>query len=179
MKNLVFCTLILLCLASIITTTSSCDKDKNNNTTKNDSIPAVSGKLFINEVFSKSISGTVNDWVELYNASDSTLYLSTSFTLTDSIDYAGKFPLTKKYYINPKSFLVIECDGIDTCTDAIHTSFKLSSTGEQFAIYNGTQQIDAVTFPDMSVGDVSYARTTNGGSNWAITNTPTKGASNN
>jgi len=160
--------------------TSGCKKDDPKPSNVLDTISAVKGKLYINEIFSKSnATPSINDWVELYNSSDSTLLISDSYTITDSLNFPSKFLLTKSYYIAPKSFLVIECDGLNECSDQIHSSFKLTSSGEQFGIFNGVELIDSISFPDMSVGDISYGRNSDGANGWTTFSTPTKGASNN
>lgn len=183
MKKIILFSLCFVALFMIVNTTTGCKKDKTPTPTPTpglDTVSAMKGKLFINEIFSKSNAATpINDWVELYNSSDSTLKLTTAYSITDSFGWNNKFLLTKDYYIAPKSFFVIECDGLNECSDAIHSSFKLSSTGEQFGIYNAGAIIDSVSFPDMSVGDISYGRTTNGGSTWSTFTSPTKGTSNN
>ena len=178
MKKLLVLFLVGIVSYSVMNVSSGCKKPVDN-VSINDTLPAMPGKLFINEIFSKSISGTVTDWAELYNSSDSTLTITSAFFVSDTIAIPNKFQITKTFYINPKSFLVIECDKSGVCNDAIRPSFGLSSTGDDFVVYDGTRVIDQITFPDMSIGDISYGRTVNGGPNFATFTVPTKGTSNN
>ena len=182
MKKIILFSISMMLLFLLVNTTSGCKKDDPKPVPDNllDTIPAVKGKLFINEIFSKSnATPAINDWVELYNSSDSTLMINDVYTITDTLDFTNKFLITKSYYIAPKSFFVIECDGLNVCSDQIHSSFKLTSSGEQFGIYNGTELIDTISFPDMSIGDISYGRSSDGANGWTTFSTPTKGASNN
>jgi len=182
MKKVILFSISMMLLFLLVNTTTGCKKDDTKPVPDNllDTISAVKGKLFINEIFSKSnATPAVNDWVELYNSSDSTLMINDVYTITDSLNFSNKFLITKSYYIAPKSFFVIECDGLNACSDEIHSSFKLTSTGEQFGIYFGTELVDSISFPDMSIGDISYGRSSDGANGWTTFSTPTKGASNN
>ena len=83
MKKVLLLASCFILLFFLLNTTTGCKKDDPKPVPDNllDTISAVKGKLFINEIFSKSnATPAVNDWVELYNSSDSTLMFIPSLT---------------------------------------------------------------------------------------------------
>jgi len=61
---------------------------------------------------------------------------------------------------------------------ALHTNFKLNSSGEVLCLYNQYAEIvDSVSFGQLTV-DYSYGRKPDGADNWFIFNQPTPGSSN-
>jgi len=124
--------------------------------------------VFINEIYSVG-----DDWLELYNASESVKDISGYHIYDDATD---KYSLPAGTTIAAKGFLVLTCDGTGT---GLHTNFKLSSTGETVYLETAANKlIDKVTFPALLSGQ-SYARYPDGGSGvFAITGSPTPGATN-
>jgi hypothetical protein len=139
---------------------SSCKDDSEDDLVSQSS--SVQG-LYINEVF------TANpDWIELYNRSDAEIDLS-GFILHDDKGATEEYIIPAGTKISAKSFLVF---------NAGQFSFGLSSSnGDKVILFDkNSGKVDEVSIPVIS-GNQSYARVTDGGSEWAITN-PTKGASN-
>lgn len=129
--------------------------------------------IVMNEIYSR---GTVDapDWIEIYNASDVAVDIS-SFKIYDNGGQSGskpKLPFPAGTIIQPKGFFVIVTDiGGDS-------GFGLSSGGEEVWLENGNGNvIDNVVFPAMDVTQ-SYGRNPDGSPNWQLLNTITRGAPN-
>lgn len=129
--------------------------------------------VLINEVYSR---GTAEepDWVELYNASNSEADIG-GFKIYDSGGQTGAKPkkeIPAGTKIPANGFFVIVVD------DGSESGFGLSSAGEQVWLDNNRgNQIDNVSFPSFEPTQ-SYGRVPDGGSNWEILNTITKGSAN-
>lgn len=183
MKNIgsyLFALLIVFVSVNI----TSCTKDRKFDNTLPPGTDTLSlGDILVNEVMSKGV-GSEPDWIELYNPGPGTYkLLSGNWYLTDDLTDAQKFKVNTDVNMPPGSYLQVFCDGSGTITGSeIHTSFSLSSGGEQlgFAYSDdlGLRTIDSVTFPASPSPGNSYARVPNGSSTWVQVTTPTPGASN-
>jgi hypothetical protein len=123
--------------------------------------------VFINEIYSVG-----NDWLELYNASESVKDVG-GYLIYD--DATAKYALPAGTTIPAKGFLVLTCDGTGM---ALHTNFKLSSSGETVYLETAAKKlIDMATFPALLTGQ-SYARYPDGTGSFAVTGLPTPGATN-
>lgn len=153
----------LFCVATLFSGCSEFSYDSSGN---------LSDIIFINEVSANHPTET--DWVEIYNSSSSTVDLSGLFLSDDSANLP-KWSFPEDTYINPKSYLVIECDGIG---GGIKASFKISAGSEGVYLSNiSTEKIDSISVvPPTNTG--SFARLTDASPTWNIITTPTKGASN-
>jgi hypothetical protein len=112
-----------------------------------------------NTITSVDQDGEYNDWVELFNISESEMNLEGYF-LSDrrSEPTKFKFPNTS---ISPKDYLIIWIDK-DTLQVGLHTNFKLSAIGEHVYLFNpDTLLIDYVHFFNMQE-DESIGRTKDG-----------------
>ena len=119
-----------------------------------------------------------SDVVELYNAGTASLDLS-GWHLTDNFTDTIKWTFPDGTTIDAGGFLLVWCDGENTEGTQLHSSFKLSSIGEELAVYDAAGQwVDGVAFPNQST-DISYGRSTDGAGLWSWFNTPTIGTSNN
>jgi len=119
------------------------------------------GQIVINEFLANNDTtvvdqnGESDDWIELYNNSDSTVNLR-SFFLTDDRDLLTQwiFPDTT---IDGHDFLIVWADN-DGDQVGLHANFKLSASGE--AIYLASPSlivVDSITYCPQSV-DISYGR---------------------
>lgn len=103
-----------------------------------------------------------DDWIEIYNASDSDINLD-GFYLSDSPNWPNKWALPNKVLESDK-YLMIWADEDGSQGDT-HANFKLSRTGETLGIYageaDGFAPIDVVTYPEQTT-DISYGRIPNG-----------------
>lgn len=120
---------------------------------------------------------STSDWVELYNASQSGVDLSGWF-LTDNISDTTKWMFPSGSFIEAGGFLLIWCDGEDASESNLHASFKLSSTGEELAVYNAALEwVDGFGF-SLQNTDISRGRIADGSGDWGWFEVPTPGTSN-
>jgi parallel beta-helix repeat protein len=118
-------------------------------------------------------NGQYNDWLELYNGGNSPVDLS-SWHLSDS-DNPTEWAFPAGTNIPSKGFLLIWADGTGT---GLHTTFKLSASGEQLALFNpnGTKVSEVIYVEQLT--DKSYGLQTDGNLPWGYFSKPTPGASN-
>lgn len=115
--------------------------------------------LRINEILS---TGTP-DWIELYNTTSEEIDMS-GFKISDGPTPKVTFAAGTK--IAAKGYYVFPCN-----------EFGLSSNGEAVYIWDAEgNELDKTSFPALETG-LSYGRTTDGGSEWAIMG-PTQGKAN-
>ncbi len=76
-----------------------------------------------------------SDWIELYNPGVDAIDLGGYF-MTDNRDNPDKWEFPLEAEIAPGDYLLIWADGRDTVIDAIHANFRLSSEGEEIAVFN-------------------------------------------
>lgn len=98
---------------------------------------ANSYRVYINEVMASTratndeSSGQSNDWVELYNASNSVVDLS-GWGLSDNAGRPRKWQFPDGASIGPGEYMLVYLSGNDGLTDGrYHTSFSLSSSGSE------------------------------------------------
>ena len=151
---------MIIAMLSVTIALAACKKDDDGDLIPP---PSTTTGLFINEVYSSN-----PDWIELYNSTDSEINLS-GFILQDDKGAAEEYKIPAGTKIAAKSFLVI-----DTFT------FGLSSSQGDIVKLLDTKStlIDEITLPIMK-SEESYARITDGATNWQKSSTPTKGKSNN
>ena len=150
-------------------------------------ITPIYSQLYINEVLAanKTILADSNDeyddWIEIYNNSNSPINIA-GYHLSDD-------PLDPTQYTIPTSnatlttvpangYLIFWADN-DTEQGANHTNFKLSASGGSVHLYDtdGTTLEDEITFPAMGE-DSSYGRLEDGGNSWEVFTTPTPNSTN-
>jgi hypothetical protein len=129
-----------------------------------------------NETGIQDESGKFEDWIELYNSSDSLISVSGYF-LTDDLSTPSKWALPDTT-IEPKSYLLIWADNDDE-EGPLHTNFGLSNNGEEIGLFYSDDFIlvDSVRFGPQS-DDISYGRREDGGPDFVFFETPTPGAQN-
>jgi len=125
-------------------------------------------KLFINEFMAgnslsvKDNFGEYEDWIEIYNAGSSPIWLGDKY-LTDTISEPDKWQMPNKY-IYPGEFLVFWADD-DLLQGEMHTNFKLRLEGEEIALFDNVQSayapIDYVRFGIQDL-DISKGKTGDG-----------------
>jgi hypothetical protein len=129
--------------------------------------------LVMNEIYSRGIVGDP-DWIEIYNPNPVQVDLS-GYKIYDTGGQTGakakkEFPAGT--VIPANGFYVIVTD------DGTASAFGLSSSGEEVWLENAAGTvIDDVTFTAMATTQ-SYSRIPNGSTNWQLTDTITRGASN-
>jgi hypothetical protein len=121
--------------------------------------------LIINEFLARNDTtradqdGDYDDWIELYNNSDSAISLK-NYYLSDNAEnfFKWQFPDTS---IQPNDFLIIWADE-DGGQQGLHANFKLSGSGEVLFLVNADSQIiDEVVFGEQRT-DISTGRLPNG-----------------
>jgi hypothetical protein len=141
--------------------------------------------LYINEFLASNEAGYTDpagehdDWVEIYNASQSAIDLGGMF-LTDKPDNLDKWAFPSGTMIDPGGFLLVWCDEDgDKDQAGLHADFKLSAGGEYIALVDidSISIIDELTFGEQTT-DISYGRSYDGGSSWKSFDSPTPGYSN-
>lgn len=151
--------IFLAALALSATAMLSCKTDTENDIRPGDS--DVSG-LFINEIYSCN-----PDWVELYNSSDEDIELD-GFILQDDKGAEEEYVFERGTVIGAGEFLVVE-----------DFTFGISSSkGDRVVLLDASRnEVDAVSIPVMEDG-TSYGRKSDGGNEWGIMTSPTKGTGN-
>jgi hypothetical protein len=123
--------------------------------------------------------GKFEDWVEIYNPGDSAVNMAGMY-LTDDLANPAKWQIPAGVTIPAKGYLVFWADE-DKGQGIMHTSFKLSKSGEEIGLFDtdarGNAAIDTVIFAEQAT-DVSQGRMYDGGEPWVALKTPTPGASN-
>lgn len=111
-------------------------------------------------------NGQYEDWIELYNNTESYISLKDVF-LSDSYATPYKWKFPDNTTISPNGYLIIWADE-DTTQTGLHASFKLSGSGENVVLsYDSGYFIDDVTFPAQTDG-ISYGRYPNGTGSYTL-----------
>lgn len=143
------------------------------------------GRLFINEFMASNRStiadenGDYDDWVELYNATDSVLRLS-AMRLTDDLARPAKWTVPDTV-IPARGFLLIWADGEES-EGPLHASFNLGAAqGEELGLFEAfgihSLLVDSVRFGPQST-DTSYGRLPDGDDDWQSMPRPSPRAAN-
>jgi hypothetical protein len=142
------------------------------------------GQLVINEFMADNDnvladqSGDYEDWLELYNNTNDSIYLG-DYYLTDDMSDPAQWSLPAEY-IAAGGFKLIWASG-DTTKGSDHANFKLSKSGEEIGLLlnNGSNldTADYISFSTQST-DVSYGRDYDASPNWVFFTSSTPDASN-
>ena len=144
---------------------------------------STNNKLFINEILADNESVNVDeageneDWIELYNAGDSPLFLGDKY-LSDSRLEPSKWKMPD-ISIGPGEFLLFWADN-DEEQGEFHTNFKLSRNGEFVGIFQnigGSYMLRHGFDFGSQTDDVSFGSFPDGSTNFTFLN-PTPGYSN-
>ncbi len=114
-------------------------------------------------------------WIELHNKGAGQADVG-GYYLSDDPTDRGKWRIPAGTTIPARGFLMIWCDGMYS---GVHTNFNLDSDGETVILSNASMsETDRITFPEQHL-NVSYGRTTDGGSTIGYLVQPSPGAQNN
>ena len=150
-------------------TTDSTDMiDSTDMTDSTDMVPGPS--VVINELMADNDNiiadpqGDYDDWLELYNRTDSAVLL-TGMYLSDKEDEPTKWAFPENTEIPANGYLIVWLDDDEDAAEGLHANFKLSKGGE-VALFvdtdaNGNQVLDSVTFGEQET-DVAYGRLPDG-----------------
>lgn len=154
----------MLSLSLCLVATSLFTNCKNDDDESTPEQPSATQGIYINEVCS---SGT--DWVEIYNSTDKDVALG-GFKLQDDKGTDEEYTFKSDAKIPAKGFLVLEKEK--------EFEFGISSKGDIIKLLDPQRKIiDEVTVPELDE-NATYARKTDGGTEWTVTANGTKGNSN-
>jgi hypothetical protein len=142
------------------------------------------GDLLINEIMPANTKtatdpsdNAYDDWMEFYNKSNTTLSFDNLY-LTDDFTKKDKWQFPKGLTIPAKGRLIVWVDSDAKSTIGVHTSFKLSSAGEQIMLSKADGTIlDSLTFKSVK-DDHSVERCPDGTGAFKSTSKPTYNAEN-
>lgn len=133
-------------------------------------IPAGPSPVMINEILalnSRSVAdarGEFDDWIELFNRSDSAVDLSGMY-LSDRPEDPRKWKFPRGTTIPPNGYLVVWADGGEGDGGELHANFRLSGDGEQLLLVDtdarGNRVLDFLEF-GVQLQDISYGRVPDG-----------------
>lgn len=142
------------------------------------------GELVINEFMADNDGaitdqhGDYEDWIELYNNSNDSIFLGDYF-LSDDITEPDQWQMNAEY-LPAGGFKLIWASG-DTTKGTNHSNFKLSKGGEEIGLFKqnaaNLDTADYISFGSQST-DVSYGREYDASPNWIFFNNSTPDASN-
>lgn len=146
-------------------------------------ITAIPGEIVFNEFLALNQNDTVDetgqheDWIELYNTSDSILNLYGLY-LTDDFSNPMKFAIPENTMMPPHSYLIIWADEDSTTTSYLHCNFKLSGNGEELMLSDieGTL-LDSLSFGPQAA-DISIGRCPDGTGEMTVLSNTTFNSSN-
>lgn len=134
-------------------------------------------QLKINEVM---VSNTMSydateynfsDWIEIYNPSGSTVNFR-NYYFSDDLNQPAKWQITtSKASISKVGFFVVYFDEANTSSNA---NFRLEPKGGTIYMFDANKNlVDKITYPTLNNGNISYARTVDGGNEWSLMAYPT------
>ena len=117
--------------------------------------------------------GDYDDWLELYNLTDSAVLL-TGMYLSDKEDNLTKWEFPENTEIPAKGYLIVWLDedhDDENATEGLHANFKLSKSGETVILVgtdaNGNRVLDSVTFGEQET-DTAYGHLPDGTGDFQI-----------
>ena len=148
---------------------------------------AVNGQLFINEFMASNgttladEAGDFDDWIEIYNAGSSAVDLG-GYYISDAVTnpLQWQIPTTNPTLttVPAGGYLLLWADKEPT-QGPHHINIKLGSGGEDIVLTapDGSTVVDQYTYTTQTE-DISFGRTSDGGSNWDFFAEPTPDAAN-
>jgi hypothetical protein len=122
--------------------------------------------IVINELMADNTStvkdqnGEYDDWIELYNKSNTEVDVSGMF-ISDDSGNKDKYKIPDSTFIPANGYLIIWADE-DGKQEGLYANFKLAASGEQVLLFDkDTALVDRVTF-GAQAADKAYARVPNG-----------------
>jgi hypothetical protein len=116
--------------------------------------------LPVNVTIAPDQNGEFDDWIELYNKSNTERDISGYF-LSDNKDHFSKWQFPSGTAIPGKGYLIIWADD-DSAQVGLHANFKLSSLGEEVLLSTPEGDlIDKVIYPGQTI-ELSFARNPDG-----------------
>ena len=146
----------------------------------------VNSQVVINEYSASNFDshldnyGEYEDWVELYNTTNSDIDLN-GWSLTDKPANLAKWSFTGSFIVSANSVAIIYCSGRDELVGGVaHTNFKITQTkaGEVFVLSDASGNIIDSARAIPAQKSHSRGRDINGGSSWSVFTAATPNTSN-
>ena len=146
----------------------------------------VNSQVVINEYSASNFDshldnyGEYEDWVELYNTTNSDIDLN-GWSLTDKPANLPKWSFTGSFIVSANSVAIIYCSGRDELVGGVaHTNFKITQTkaGEVFVLSDASGNIIDSARAIPAQKSHSRGRDVNGGSSWSVFTAATPNTSN-
>lgn len=142
--------------------------------------------VFINEFLASNTVGATDengqhdDWLELFNASNNPMDIGGMY-LTDDLGQPTKWKIPDtnptKTTIAPGGFLLFWLDG-EPVQGVLHANFKLGAGGEDIGLFDAAgNRVDGLSFGPQTA-NISFGRSSDGGSDFQFFINPTPLASN-
>lgn len=144
---------------------------------------ATAESLVINEIMASNVDEFVSPafqfdgWIELYNPTSRPVTISGLWLSNDPMNTKMWKISAENGAVPAKGYKVIWCDNNNLCPT--NANMKLDVDGGQIIISDGNGNIITSESYPASMERIAYARITDGGNEWANTDTPTPGKSNN
>ena len=139
-------------------------------------------QLVINEIVSGNLTGIkdgyddVEDWIEIYNPSSSSIDI-TGYFLSDDRSNPAKWQFDSET-IGANDYLIVFASKKASDATYQHAYFSIDLEGEEVYLFDSdTILLDSVPAVEL-LPDVSYGRYPNGGTYWSYFEVPTPGNSN-
>ena len=144
------------------------------------------GQIVINEFSASNFDshqdnyGEYEDWIELYNTSNSDVDLN-GWYLTDKPNNPTKWQFPSSFIVSANSVAIIYCSGLDEINGGVaHSNFKITQTkfNEVFVLSDASGSVvDSISVVPAQKSH-SRGRDVNGGSTWSLFTTATPNANN-
>ncbi len=141
----------------------------------------MNGQVVINEFSAANFNtyidnfGDDSDWIELYNNSNSPVDL-TGYYLSDRMTNPDKWTFPAGTIIGANDYLVIWASGKDNGGGELHADFKITQTRTEEAVVFSDPDGNIIDSHELEVPNKtghSYAKLTDGGSEWGVATSPT------
>ena len=144
------------------------------------------GQIVINEFSASNFDshldnyGEYEDWVELYNTSNTDVDIN-GWYLTDKSNNLTKWQFPSSFIVSANSVAIIYCSGLDEIVGGVaHSNFKITQTkfNEVFVLSDASGSVvDSISVVPTQ-NSHSRGRETNGSSTWSVFTTATPNANN-
>ena len=146
----------------------------------------VNSQVVINEYSASNFDshldnyGEYEDWVELYNTTNSDIDLN-GWSLTDKPSNLSKWSFPGSFIVSANSVAIVYCSGLNELVGGVaHTNFKITQTkaGEVFVLSDASGNIVDSARAIPAQKSHSRGRDVNGGTTWSVFTSATPNTNN-